>query len=113
MRLPFSKIISIVSEVLAGVSATIVSGSDQSDGPSSVSEQRTCFEILARVLDTTVRSRPSSLIKANISDFLDSGTFAPPSADAMQAVEWNVLTAQVAAVRNCKTACLTSNMHYF
>ncbi|KAI8837990.1 clasp N terminal-domain-containing protein [Chytriomyces cf. hyalinus JEL632] len=101
-RLPFPTIISVVANILKLISSAVAT-----QPTSEVSEQRCCFEILARVLDTTVvtgrSSRPSSFVKttpANESvDELDlAGSFKQESVNevATALVDWDSLTVLVA-----------------
>ncbi|KAJ3264337.1 hypothetical protein HDU77_008769 [Chytriomyces hyalinus] len=101
-RLPFPTIISVVANILKMISSAVAT-----QATSEVSEQRCCFEILARVLDTTVvtgrSSRPSSFVKttpANESlDELDlAGSIKLESMTqvATSLVDWDSLTVLVA-----------------
>ncbi|KAJ3406348.1 hypothetical protein CcCBS67573_g01059 [Chytriomyces confervae] len=101
-RLPFPTIISVVANILKMISSAVAT-----QPTSEVSEQRCCFEILARVLDTTVvtgrSSRPSSFVKttpANESvDELDlAGSIKLESVNqvASTLVDWDSLTVLVA-----------------
>ncbi|KAJ3240859.1 hypothetical protein HDU81_002712 [Chytriomyces hyalinus] len=100
-RLPFPTIISVVANILKLISSAVAT-----QPTNEVSEQRCCFEILARVLDTTVvtgrSSRPSSFVKttpANESvDALElAGLLKQESLQpATTLVDWDSLTVLVA-----------------